>query len=102
MPPRTRVSVERSEVPANKAPATFPDRPPFDGHGRSDAARRPETAWDRTSRLDGEEDAERDPSVQLAEVLDRSLRYWMSRFTLGLSPMALAQAYADWALHFAV
>ena len=51
---------------------------------------------------DAEADAERDPSVQLAEVLDRSLHYWMSRFTLGLSPMALGLAWADWAVHLAV
>lgn len=50
----------------------------------------------------GEADAERDPSVQFAEVLDRSLHYGLSRFTLGLSPMALGLAYADWLVHLAV
>ena len=42
---------------------------------------------------------EEDPSVQLAEVMDRSLHYLLSRATLGLSPMGLAQAYFDWLVH---
>lgn len=52
--------------------------------------------------LDAEGDPERDPSARLAEVLDRTLHYWMARGTLGLSPIALGQAYADWALHMAI
>jgi polyhydroxyalkanoate synthase len=40
-----------------------------------------------------------DPSHELAETMDRSLHYLVSRFTLGLSPMAMAQAYFDWAIH---
>ena len=40
-----------------------------------------------------------DPSLELADVLDRSLNYARSRFTLGLSPAALAEAYFDWLLH---
>ena len=32
-----------------------------------------------------------DPSLRFAEVMDRSLHYLMSRFTFGLSPMAMAQ-----------
>jgi len=47
-------------------------------------------------------DAERDPSAQLAEVLDRSLHYWLARGTLGLSPITIGQAYGDWALHMAI
>jgi polyhydroxyalkanoate synthase len=42
---------------------------------------------------------EDDPSSQLAEVLDRSLHYLLSRATLGLSPMALSEAYFDWMVH---
>lgn len=42
---------------------------------------------------------EDDPSLRLAEVLDRSLHYLLSRATLGLSPMALAEAYFDWLVH---
>jgi hypothetical protein len=34
-----------------------------------------------------------DPSQQFAEALDRSLHYLISRFTLGLSPMARSEAY---------
>jgi polyhydroxyalkanoate synthase subunit PhaC len=40
-----------------------------------------------------------DPSLRLAEAMDRSLHYLMSRFTFGLSPMAMAQAYFDWSIH---
>src|SRR5438093_72821 len=42
---------------------------------------------------------EDDPSLRLAEVLDRSLHYSMSRVTSGLSPMALAETYFDWLVH---
>jgi polyhydroxyalkanoate synthase len=45
------------------------------------------------------EASEDDPSLALAETMDRSLHYLVSRFTLGLSPMAMAQAYLDWAIH---
>jgi polyhydroxyalkanoate synthase len=38
----------------------------------------------------------------MAEVLDRSLHYLISRVTLGLSPMALAGAYLDWLLHLSM
>jgi polyhydroxyalkanoate synthase len=40
-----------------------------------------------------------DPSLEFAGVLDRSLNYARSRFTLGLSPAALAEAYFDWLIH---
>src|SRR6516225_83900 len=40
-----------------------------------------------------------DPSSQLAEVLDRSLHYLLSRVTLGVSPMGLSEAYFDWLVH---
>jgi hypothetical protein len=43
-----------------------------------------------------------DPSLRLAEVVDRSLHYAMSRFTLGLSPTALAEAYFDWLVHLSL
>ncbi len=42
-----------------------------------------------------------DPSLELANVLDRSLNYARSRLTLGLSPAALAEAYFDWLVHLA-
>jgi polyhydroxyalkanoate synthase subunit PhaC len=41
------------------------------------------------------------PAHQAANALDRSLHYWMSRFSFGLSPMSLAQAYLDWMVHLA-
>ena len=43
-----------------------------------------------------DEDRTEDPSLQLAEVMDRSMHYLLSRLTLGLSPMAMAAAYFDW------
>jgi polyhydroxyalkanoate synthase len=45
---------------------------------------------------------EDDPSLRLAEVVDRSLHFAMSRFTLGLSPMALAETYFDWLVHLSL
>jgi polyhydroxyalkanoate synthase len=38
----------------------------------------------------------------LGEITDRSLHAAVARFTLGLSPAALAEAYFDWAAHLAV
>ena len=35
-------------------------------------------------------DGDEDPSLRMAEALDRSLHYLLSRATLGLSPMGLA------------
>ena len=46
--------------------------------------------------------AERDPSVRFAESLDRVAHTWLARWTLGLSPITLGEAYADWALHLAI
>jgi polyhydroxyalkanoate synthase subunit PhaC len=43
-----------------------------------------------------------DPSSQLAEVLDRSLHYLLSRITLGISPMGLSEAYFDWLVHLSL
>src|SRR5215470_11285524 len=45
---------------------------------------------------------EDDPSLRLAEVFDRSLHYSISRMTLGLSPMALAETYFDWLVHLSL
>src|SRR5450830_1056616 len=36
-----------------------------------------------------------------AEIVDRSLHATAARFTFGLSPAALAEAYLDWATHLA-
>ena len=47
------------------------------------------------------EPSDDDPLLELAETMDRSLHYLVSRFTLGLSPMAMGQAYFDWAIHLA-
>ena len=40
-----------------------------------------------------------DPSQEMADALDRSINYAVSRLTLGLSPAALMEAYFDWAIH---
>jgi hypothetical protein len=45
------------------------------------------------------ESDDNDPSSQLAEVLDRSLHYLLSRVTLGVSPMGFSEAYFDWLVH---
>lgn len=42
-----------------------------------------------------------DASAVFGEALDQSLNYLVSRFTLGLSPAALAEAYFDWLIHLA-
>ena len=41
-------------------------------------------------------------STAFSEVIDRSLHALAARFTLGLSPSALAGAYWDWAIHLAL
>jgi polyhydroxyalkanoate synthase len=40
-------------------------------------------------------------ATAFAEVLDRSLHAALARFTVGVSPMTLIGAYADWAAHLA-
>jgi len=40
-------------------------------------------------------------STALGDVIDRSLHATTARFTAGLSPAALAEAYTDWATHLA-
>jgi polyhydroxyalkanoate synthase len=39
--------------------------------------------------------------TSFAEIIDRSLHATAARFTMGLSPAALAEAYLDWATHLA-
>lgn len=43
-----------------------------------------------------------DPSQEMADALDRSINYAVSRVTQGLSPAALTEAYFDWVTHIAV
>ena len=53
-------------------------------------------------RSPGAERAEdSDPSQRFAEALDRSVHFLLSRFTVGLSPMARAEAYTSWLIHLA-
>ncbi len=42
-----------------------------------------------------------DPSLDFADVIDRTINYAVSRVTLGLSPAAVAEAYFDWLIHLA-
>ena len=44
-------------------------------------------------------DVSADSSRRVAEGLDRSLNYFISRFTLGISPIGLSEAYFDWLIH---
>jgi len=53
-------------------------------------------------RFEGVPEDRGDPSLEMANVLDRSLNYARSRMTLGLSPAALAEASFDWFIHLAV
>ena len=43
-----------------------------------------------------------DPSLDFANIVDRTINYSLSRLTLGLAPAALAEAYFDWLIHLAV
>lgn len=51
---------------------------------------------------EGAPDDREDPSLEMANVLDRSLNYARSRMTLGLSPAALAEACFDWFINLAI
>jgi polyhydroxyalkanoate synthase len=54
-------------------------------------------------KADAEPTAARDSYAvtALADIIDRSLHAAMARFTAGLSPASLAEAYFDWATHLA-
>ena len=43
-----------------------------------------------------------DSKVTFRSAIDRMIRASIGRVTLGISPVALAQAYQDWALHMAM
>ena len=51
---------------------------------------------------DAMRDDDIDPSLQMAESLDRSFHYLVSRYTFGLSPTARASAELDWLMHLAM
>jgi polyhydroxyalkanoate synthase len=73
-----------------------------DGTSSCEEAARATPSQDERAQTFDRDDALQDPSLALAEVTDRTIRFLMSRMTLGLSPMALAQAYFDWLAHLAV
>ena len=67
-----------------------------------DSRHAPEVASERHAEMHGVPcEGDDDPSQRLAEGLDRSLNYALSRLTLGLSPAAVAEAYFDWLVHLA-
>lgn len=74
--------------PVADAPRPAPDRP----EGRAKPARR---------RTGGENAAQATPAEETNgfELIDRVLHAWAAHATLGLSPAAIAEAYADWATH---
>lgn len=65
----------------------------------SNVLREPPTTVARGAQSDS--NAERDSYAVTAfsDIVDRSLHAAAVRFTLGLSPAALAEAYLDWATH---
>ncbi len=100
------------------APDVATNRPQdLNGSAERATLRRPEPNWNmaRDRSLPGEAAIqqtglsrplslpERDSyaSTALGDVIDRSLHATAARFTVGLSPAALAEAYMDWATHLA-
>jgi hypothetical protein len=70
-------------------------------HGRgNDSSRSPRAVGETPSAT---APAERDSRVltAFADIMDRSLHPAAARFTVGLSPAALAHAHLDWATHLA-
>jgi polyhydroxyalkanoate synthase subunit PhaC len=51
--------------------------------------------------ISGESDRDSYSVTALADIIDRSLHATLARFTAGISPAALAEAYLDWATHLA-
>src|SRR5450759_3525452 len=57
-----------------------------------------------TRRIDATEtigDRDSYAVTSFAEIIDRALHATAARFTMGLSPAALSEAYLDWATHLA-
>jgi polyhydroxyalkanoate synthase subunit PhaC len=65
------------------------------GLGRSKSLSRAAAGIDRP------DDSDSYSATALADVVDRSLHATVARFTGGLSPAALGEAYLDWAIHLA-
>jgi polyhydroxyalkanoate synthase len=73
----------QSNVTSADAKRTAPAIPDAGEHGRTDA-------------VDGRDSY---AVTAFADIVDRSLHAAAARFTMGLSPAALAEAYLDWATH---
>jgi polyhydroxyalkanoate synthase subunit PhaC len=58
-------------------------------------------APDAAHAVIGSKDRDSFAVTALADITDRSLHAAMARFTAGLSPAALTEAYLDWATHLA-
>ena len=67
----------------------------FRGPSRRSAQPHPERAISATRETDSY------AVTAVADITDRSLHAATARFTVGLSPAALAHAYFDWATHLA-
>jgi polyhydroxyalkanoate synthase len=84
----------------SKEHTTLPIATPESGvaSGVAAVANPPGSAMDAPSQLPSRA---ADGSAELADLLDRSLHAAVARFTGGLSPAALSEAYLDWATHLA-
>ena len=83
---RRRSSAVGGKAPAKAAGAQSGKLPVREGVRARDAGEFP---WERDSFS----------STAISEIMDRSLRAGIARFTAGLSPSALGGAYLDWAVH---
>lgn len=95
---------EQDDVPKQNGqlkapPIQTPPEPAAAPAPSAHSAPRPARAAEPTAPRLWEEDSY--TSSALAEVLNRATHAAMARFSLGLSPAALAEAYFDWIVHLA-
>ena len=87
---RELVAIEGGAASA-AAPSALPQSTPVLGAAANSPPGRPSQQLDRDSYS----------VTALAEITDRALHAATARFTAGVSPAALAEAYLDWATHLA-
>jgi polyhydroxyalkanoate synthase len=68
---------------------------------KSKIARQPGNPAEAANHPSSTADRDSYSVTAVADIIDRSLHAAAARFTLGLSPAALAEAYLDWATHLA-
>jgi polyhydroxyalkanoate synthase subunit PhaC len=88
------ISATPAPEKARRRAGTISELVPAAAEARADRAR--PAAAGRATRID---DRDSFAVTALADITDRSLHAAVARFTAGLSPAALAQAYLDWATH---